>query len=308
MMDRLTFTAAVLLATALPAATASAQRGREQYRARIDTTITFDASGTVTLTSGDGDIIVTGVSGRDVRVVATSEDDNLRLDATRSRIALDLASGRRGSDARFEVSVPYGVRVITRTISGDITVRGTRGEVEAHSQNGDVRIDGVTGRLDVATLSGDVTASSIAGDVDLASTSGGFKVDDVRGDIEIGTVSGDVEMRGVVSKMVRAKTTSGDVIYGGTIDPTGRYELVTHSGDVRLDIPRATNAELTVSTWSGTIDSDFPITLQPGQHGIGAWNAKRFTFNIGAGAARISAETFSGDVTVSSREPSRGRP
>jgi hypothetical protein len=59
---------------------------------------------------------------------------------------------------------------------------------------------------------------------------------------------------------------------------------------------------------SGEINSDFPITLQPGQHGIGSWNAKRFTFNIGAGAARISAETFSGDVTVSSREPSRGRP
>jgi hypothetical protein len=29
--------------------------------------------------------------------------------------------------------------------------------------------------------------------------------------------------------------------------------------------------------------------------------AKRFTFEIGNGAARVTAETFSGDITISSR-------
>ena len=44
---------------------------------------------------------------------------------------------------------------------------------------------------------------------------------------------------------------------------------------------------------------EFPITLKPGEHGIGSPNAKRFTFEIGGGAARITAETFSGDITIS---------
>jgi hypothetical protein len=51
----------------------------------------------------------------------------------------------------------------------------------------------------------------------------------------------------------------------------------------------------TVATYSGSIESDFPITLKPGEHGIGT---RRFTFEIGKGDARISAESFSGDVTI----------
>ena len=58
---------------------------------------------------------------------------------------------------------------------------------------------------------------------------------------------------------------------------------------------------------SGSIDSDFPITLKPGEHGIGS--SKRFTFEIGKGDARVSAESFSGDITIRSagRRPSDPR-
>jgi len=92
----------------------------------------------------------------------------------------------------------------------------------------------------------------------------------------------------------------------GGIDPSGRYEFSAHSGDIRLGIPGNTSAQLSVSTWSGALDSpDFPITLRPGEHSVGSGQAKRFTFDIGGGAARISAETFSGDITISSRGSSR---
>jgi len=104
---------------------------------------------------------------------------------------------------------------------------------------------------------------------------------------------------------VRSHTTSGDLSYEGSIDPSGRYELSAHSGDIRLGIPSNASAQLSVSTWSGTLDSDFPITLRPGEHGIGSGQAKRFTFDIGSGQARIEAETFSGDITISSRGSSR---
>jgi DUF4097 and DUF4098 domain-containing protein YvlB len=109
---------------------------------------------------------------------------------------------------------------------------------------------------------------------------------------------------------VRAKTTSGGILYDGTIDAAGRYELSSHSGDLKLRVPRDASAQLTVSTWSGAIDSDFPITLKPGEHGIGVTRSKRFVFAIGGGGARITAETFSGDITIASngRGPSGARP
>jgi DUF4097 and DUF4098 domain-containing protein YvlB len=56
-----------------------------------------------------------------------------------------------------------------------------------------------------------------------------------------------------------------------------------------------------VSTFNGGIESDFPITLKAGEHGIGAAQAKRLSFTVGRGTARIVAETFSGDITLKRR-------
>ena len=277
-------------------------------RSRIDTTFAFDKSGTVTVTATNGDIVVTGVAGNQIHVRASSDGDNLRLDASPNRVMLEATRLRSDGDSHLEISVPYGTRVIARTQSGDIGVHGTRGEVEAHAQSGDIKVDDVANRLDINTLSGDIVARAIVGDVVIGTTSGSVKLSDLRGNADVGTVSGDVELIGVTAKSVRAKTTSGDVTFDGLIDPTGRYELVAHSGDVNLHIQREASAQLTVSTWNGGIDSQFPITLRPGEHGIGSSTSKKFTFEIGGGAARITAETFSGDVTISSNGRGAGAP
>jgi DUF4097 and DUF4098 domain-containing protein YvlB len=282
---------------------ADAQRGRRfdsGYRSRIDTSFAFDRNGTVTVRSANGEIVITGSSGNQVHVHAVSDDDNLRLDVSSARMTLETTGWRHGGDTRFEVSVPYGVRVIVHSQSGDVSVRGTRGEVEAHAQSGDVQVDDVAARLDVNTLSGGVTATNVTGDVQVVSTSGDVKITDLRGSVDAQTVSGEIDLRGVTSRMVRAKTTSGDVTLDGLIDPAGRYELGAHSGDIRLHLQRDASAQITVATWSGSINPDFPITLKPGEHGIGSSNTKRFTFEIGGGAARITAETFSGDITIAS--------
>ena len=179
-------------------------------------------------------------------------------------------------------------------------MRGTRGPVEAHAQNGDIDVDDVATRLDITSLSGDVTAKNIGGDVTANSVSGEVHLSDVRGSVEVASVSGDVDLRGIVAKSVHAKTTSGQVRFEGSIDPAGRYELVSHSGDIGLRIPRDASAQLTVSTWSGSIDSQFPIILRPGEQNIGVTKSKRLTFEIGGGGARITVEAFSGDITISS--------
>lgn len=290
------------------AGVANAQRRRDydrDYRSTIDTTFAFDARGTVSLTLGSGDIVVTGWSRDEVRVHATTENGGIRLDASGSRLTLELSNAYRGDDSRFEVTVPTGVRVIARAQSGDISITGTRGEVDARAQSGDVKIEDVANRLDVGTLSGDVEVHTVNGDVQIKSVSGDVQVTDFKGDFEGETVSGNIVLRNAVGRYVRSHTTSGDLVYEGTIDPAGRYELSAHSGDIRLGIPSSSSAQLSVSTWSGSIDSDFPITLRPGEHGIGSAQAKRFTFEIGGGDARITAETFSGDITIGSRGSNR---
>lgn len=298
----------LLLLLVVGAGTANAQRRRDyerDSRTSIDTTFAFDARGTVSLTLGSGDIVVTGWSRDQIRVHATSENGGIRLDASGSRLTLELSNAYRGDESRFELTVPTGVRVIARAQSGDISISGTQGEVEARAQSGDIKVDDVANRLDIGTLSGDVEAHTVNGDVQIKSVSGDVQVSDFKGDFEGETVSGNIVLRNATGRYVRSHTTSGDLVYEGTVDPSGRYELSAHSGDIRLGIPSNSSAQLTISTWSGALDSDFPITLRPGEHGIGSAQAKRFTFEIGGGDARITAETFSGDITIGARGSSR---
>jgi hypothetical protein len=51
-----------------------------------------------------------------------------------------------------------------------------------------------------------------------------------------------------------------------------------------------------VQTFSGEVNSDFPMTLQPGSRSGNRGRGMQFT--IGGGGARISAQTFSGDITI----------
>ena len=290
--------AAATLLIAVAAQGAGAQRIRRDLRegrSRIDTTFAFEKNGSVTVIVPNGDIVINGTSGNQLHVRAESDNNDLRLDVTSSRVMIQTSNRNDG----VELSVPQGVRVIAQSRSGDVTIHGTHGEVEVHATNGDIHVDDVVGRLDVGSLSGDITVSNVVGDGEISTTGGDVEASNIRGNIGVGTVSGDIKLRGVTAKDVRGKTTSGDVTFDGLIDPTGRYEFATHSGDIGIHVQRDASAQLTVSTWNGSIDSEFPITLRPGGHSIGSESSKRFIFEIGGGAARVSAETFSGDITIS---------
>lgn len=291
-MTRTVWLPVLLAVTALPLS--AQRRDRDEYQSGIDTTIAFDRRGTVSLTIGSGEIVVTAWDRPQVRLHARSERGQVRLDAASTRLTLDLVR-RTGGDTRFEITVPQGVIVNARSTNGDVSISGTRGPVEVSTQSGDLRLQDV-GAVDVRAFSGDVDIRGVDGNVEVSALSGDIVLADVRGEVEATAVSGDVELRGIVSRFVRAKSTSGDIDFDGTVDPAGRYELASHSGTVSLLVPRTTSALLTVSTYTGSIDSDFPITLRPGEHGLG--QARRLTFEIGKGEARVSAESFSGDIYV----------
>ncbi|HEY5219916.1 MAG TPA: DUF4097 family beta strand repeat-containing protein [Gemmatimonadaceae bacterium] len=295
----------LLAVTALPA---QAQRRRDDGRtydrepkANLDTTVAIQPGGVVALTTREGDIVVHTGTGNRVTVHSASGYGRIRFDASDNRVSVD-ASDVNG-DARLEITVPVGTRISAQSREGTVNIQGTKGAVSVRTQNGDVKVQDAAGHIDFGTLSGDITASELNGDVNASSVSGDVVLSSVTGNVSATTVSGNVRLENVTSHSITAQSTSSDVSFQGIIAPDGRYEFTTHSGDVELAIPPAASAQLTVSTWNGSIDSDFPITLQPGEHGVGIDTGKRFTFNVGGGAARISAETFSGDVIIRRRGP-----
>jgi DUF4097 and DUF4098 domain-containing protein YvlB len=264
---------------------------------RLDTTFAFSRDGTVDLTSFSGDIIVTGWNRNQARVRASTERGSLRwrLSGARISVEAEIYRGRSGESA-YEVTVPEGTRVILRSMNGSLAVRGVKGAVDLHTNNGDVEVADAVGRVEMVTLSGDATATRVRGDVDATSLNGTVSVTDVQGrSVSTESTSGNIQLNNVDASDIDASTVSGEVRFAGPLDPKGRYSFASHSGSVTLNVPASTSARFSVETFSGEVDSDFPYTLQPNRE---RRQGSRLEFNVGAGEARVMAESFSGSIII----------
>ena len=305
-----TLLAGVALLMALPLR-ANGQTYTE--RAQIDTTVRLDRGGSVDLSLISGRIRVTGWDRSDVKVSATIDRGTLRFSATSSRVSLTVddndhdGRNRRHhnvGDARYEVSVPRGTRLILEAVSGDVTTSGSQGEIEASSVSGDVDVTNGVRDVTAESVSGSVHAAQINGDLNAQSVSGDVRVETVSGAVEASTVSGNIRLVGVQSKDVRSETVSGNIGYSGSIDAGGRYDFESHSGTVRLNIPRGSGATFNVETFSGDIQADFPVTVPARQ---GGRRNGRMEFTVGDGKARVTAQTFSGSIVINSGSDSTTR-
>lgn len=291
-----------LAALILPLGALQAQVSRQ----RVDTSFTFDRGGSVNLSLVSGEIRVLTGTGNEIRILATIERGRLETSFSRGQVSIEARSvNSRMGATRYELTVPAGTRVTASAVSGEILVRGTGTEVEAHTVSGEIMVEDANGVVELESVSGDIMLTKASGRIDLSTVSGEIDLTDVSGDVGAESVSGSIVVRRSRLRAFRTETVSGDVSYDGTFSADGDYRLNTHSGDVMLTIPANGNAALELETWSGNIASDFPLTLQPGQD-VGRRN-RRMQFNIGTGGGRVSAETFSGNITIR-RALARGTP
>ena len=282
--------------TATPALLPAQRQHRDDdddASSRIDTTVALSAGGVVELSLISGEIKVTSWNRDQVRVHATSEDGLLQFDASSGRVSLSVRSqhGNMG-DTEYQVTIPAGARLITHSVSADITTDGGS-DVEARSVSGDVAVSNATGRATIESVSGGLKARNVGRGLRASTVSGDVEANDITGDIDAQSTSGDIVLSGTKSSFVHTQTVSGETRFGGTVDRAGRYEFHSHSGDIQLAVP-STGVTFDVNTFSGDLQSDYPMTLQPGSE-VGH---KHMEFSINGGGARVTAETFSGDITV----------
>lgn len=111
----------------------------------------------------------------------------------------DLFGRGKHAVVSYVVTVPAGVQVNVRTISGGIGVADVSGAVNAETVNGKVQ---------VAALDGPVTASSVNGSVNVAIDSLGGA-----GDIELSTVNGSVtaQLPSSLQARLSMETVNGSV-------------------------------------------------------------------------------------------------
>lgn len=257
---------ACLMACLMLSLTAWAQDFQKNY--------SLGGGGSINIRNISGDVKITGYDGEAVLVTAFKEGRNL------DRVTIEDQSSGNSIDVRarypencedcdvsvrFEVKVPRGVAYRFNSIS---------------SISGEVEVTGVNGDLNAKSISGEVT------------------VNDVNGKVTVSSVSGSVRV-GKIEGMVNAKSTSGNVeveilsLEGGA----GNMEFGSVSGNVRVRMPGNLDANVALSTMTGDLKTDFPLTIEESKWGSG----RKANGRIGSGARSLKLSSVSGDVNLLSR-------
>ena len=296
--------------------------GPEQTE-RFSRKIKLGRDGRVSVQNIAGDITVTTGSGDELSIEAVKRTRGDHSQLAGVHIDVDERSGR--VDVRtthtarndrvsvdYSIVLPASADVDVKSISGNLKVSGARGEVRAETISGDVTMTDTPRLENAKSVSGDVVLTGVSSDGDLAigSVSGNITAKGLKSrGLDLNTVSGDVNISDVSCERLSAKSLSGNVEYAGTIAKTGRYEINSHSGDVRLALANPAGFELDASSFSGSIRSELPMTVggdsaprdrnagrrrdRPDKHSMHA--------TFGDGSATLTVRTFSGDIVISKR-------
>lgn len=278
---------------------AGAAQAQDSFRSpeRVDTTFTLERNGTVSISIYSGRVNVTGTSGSTVRIRGTAEQEELQVRTRPGMVSVSLEPERgRGGRAELDVTVPVGTNVVLEAFSAPFTVRGVKGPAQIETLSGSVEVADAVGTVEIEAVSGNVDIARVEGNVRAEAVSGNVTVNGVTGDVDAESVSGRVSITGAKSRSARAETVSGSITYFGTIEPSGNYSFTSHSGRLNLGFPPNAGANVSVETFSGSVDSDFPVTLEGARSRHG--HESRFEFRIGDGRARIVLETFSGAIRI----------
>jgi len=304
--------AGLVLAMAL----SGSARDRETYEEKFEKVESLARDGRVFLSNLSGTVDVKVWKDEKVRIEAVKVSRAATQDAARENAGqVTIEVTREAGELRIETKYPrrkggWGDRSINvsvnytlwipdkaspeiKSISGDINIDAVGGAVKAHAVSGGVDILGASGNVDVNVVSGDIRLENVSGDVYLKAVSGSIEAARVKGSIQAETVSGRVRLEDVSeARTVRAKSLSGGIVYNGTIDAQGRYTLESHSGNVRMTIPAASAFDFNAKTFSGVIETDFPIEVS------GKISPREIRGVVGGGGADIKLSSFSGNIEL----------
>lgn len=226
-----------------------------------------------------------------------------------------LAASAAAQDFQKTYRIGAGGQIRIGNISGDVIVTGydgdaiivkgtkkgrDRDQVEIEDRSG-------TGNVDIgvhypkhcdcdASIRFDVQVPrSATYDFDhIASVSGDVRVTGVTGRLHASAVSGDVHINDVTGS-VSASAVSGDVkVEINRLDGSDDMKFSTVSGDVSVTLPSSLAADVDMSSFSGSIKTDFPVEVRAERYGSRNWARGK----LGEGTRRLKMSSVSGDLSL----------
>ncbi len=303
----------VIVLLGAPAAAAS-----NKYEEKFSRTEPLAADGKLYLSNISGDIHIQTWTRNEVKIDAVKRStagsaEKAKENAERVKIEVHREDGRlkieteypedRTMPKRFNVSVDYTLTVPSRA---GVTVNTVSGNIVAGDMAGLAKLTTVSGNIGAKRIQNGGVFTVVSGNIDLKETAGDVAVTDVSGSISLsglsGSVKGETVSGNVIAEHLSAATSvsltvhSGDIVFGGSLNPNGRYVLSAHSGRISATLPSDAAFDFTCDTFSGRIQSDFKASAEERSDELP--HAREMRGTVNGGGADLTITTFSGPIEL----------
>lgn len=265
----------------------------QQGAADTDTTIAVPsgtrlavslANGTVRIRTWDrGQVRIQGRHSSRTSLAIRIEGAVLRIEP-RGRMGMPGATD-------LDLTLPAGMDAAMDGMNLDVDAEGMRGALKAEAMNGDFVIRNGAD-LDLSVMNGDLRVTGGSGRIQLGTVSGDITATGVGGELLAEAISGSIGLYRIESSRVEAEAVSGDIMYQGTVRDNGSYVLGSHSGQVYFGMPANANATVNTATMSGAVSASFTLPA------LEERSRSRRVVRFGTGSARVELESFSGRIRL----------
>jgi DUF4097 and DUF4098 domain-containing protein YvlB len=261
---------------------------------RTEKRFTIDGTGDVRVATFDGSIEIQSWDRPEVVI-----EIEKRGPSKSAVEGLEITSQQTGNLIELEVKRPRNESFsgigLHRTASARLIVNVPREtDVRARSGDGSIRIERVTGRLDLRTGDGSIRASDVSGELTLDTGDGSITVEGAEGRLSVDTGDGSVNVAGRLGSL-KLHTGDGSVVYRGEPGSamTEPWEITTGDGGVTLYLPADFGAELDAHTGDGTIRNDLNVDNAGGEK-----ERRTLRGRLGAGGKLLRVRTGDGAIRL----------
>jgi hypothetical protein len=257
--------------------------------------------GDVDVRPSEGDRVLLDVK-KTIRAATKDEAEQLSKDFTfsitndgdRYRIASNR-DGNRSSRQRYKSSLMLQVpkrsmlridnrngKIEVTDLDGNQDISGRFGAVEVHGIAGDVKVKNEFGRISVENVKGAAVISGRNNSVVVEHIEGDLKVDSSFQSVNIRDPEGAVSVNGF----------NGNLSVSFDKPVQKAVQVVTHFGNVTIELPAGSSFSVSANTQFGRIDSDFE-GLRKSRPDFAKDSA---VGEIGQGGPSITVTTFNGNI------------
>ena len=171
------------------------------------------------------------------------------------------------------------------------------GNVAAKSGDGSIRIEHVSGRLDLRTGDGSIRGTDVSGQLTLNTGDGSVTLDGADGDLDVETGDGGVNIPGKLGVVQAAhRRRIGDVPRGAGQRDEGRLGRSRRATAASRSTCRRISArELDAHTGDGTIRNELGSECRAA---IGQVSRRTVRGRVGAGGKLLKIRTGDGDIRL----------